>query len=139
MAEYTTNYNLKKPDQNEFYNIDDFNGNADIIDEALKNLSDGIGQAIDTNIKQVKVVSVPASGWSASAPYMQTLVVNGMTAGDSPVISPHIDATATAAQEKTIKKCFSCLSAAETQTGAIQLTCIGKKPEADFSINIKGA
>lgn len=36
MPNYTTNYNLKKPLQEEFYNVDDFNGNADIIDEELK-------------------------------------------------------------------------------------------------------
>lgn len=35
MADYTENYNLKKPDDTNFYNIQDFNGNADIIDAAL--------------------------------------------------------------------------------------------------------
>ena len=38
MPNYTTNYNLKKPLQEEFYNIDDHNGNMDIIDEKLKEL-----------------------------------------------------------------------------------------------------
>lgn len=33
MATYTSKLNLKKPAQNDFYNIDDFNGNADKIDE----------------------------------------------------------------------------------------------------------
>lgn len=32
---YTTNYNLVKPGQDDFYNVDDFNSNADKIDEAL--------------------------------------------------------------------------------------------------------
>lgn len=40
MPNYTTNYNLKKPLQTENYNVDDFNGNADIIDTALKNIDD---------------------------------------------------------------------------------------------------
>ena len=31
----TTNLKLKKPDQNDFYNIDDFNNNSDIIDEEI--------------------------------------------------------------------------------------------------------
>lgn len=35
MPNYTTNYNLKKPLQEEFYNVDDFNGNADIVDTEL--------------------------------------------------------------------------------------------------------
>lgn len=32
MATYTTNYNLKKPAQDDVYSIEDFNGNMDIID-----------------------------------------------------------------------------------------------------------
>lgn len=40
MAEYTENYNLKKPTQNEFYDVGDFNGNADLIDAAMKDLED---------------------------------------------------------------------------------------------------
>lgn len=40
---HTTNYNLKKPLQSEYYNVDDFNDNADIIDAALKSHSDKIG------------------------------------------------------------------------------------------------
>lgn len=35
MADYTTNYNLKKPADTDFYNVADFNSNADIVDTAL--------------------------------------------------------------------------------------------------------
>lgn len=35
MASYTPNYNLKKPTQDDFFDVDDFNGNSDIIDTAL--------------------------------------------------------------------------------------------------------
>lgn len=38
MALYTPNYNLKKPAQSDFYNVDDFNGNADILDVKLKEI-----------------------------------------------------------------------------------------------------
>ena len=40
MATKTPNYNLTKPDQNDFYNVQDFNGNNEIIDAELKRLSD---------------------------------------------------------------------------------------------------
>lgn len=33
---YTENYNLKKPAQGDFYDVNDFNGNVDIIDAELK-------------------------------------------------------------------------------------------------------
>jgi len=35
MAEFTTNYNLEKPAQNEFYNVEVQNQNMDKIDAAL--------------------------------------------------------------------------------------------------------
>lgn len=40
MATNTPNYNLKKPAPSDFYNIADFNGNADIIDAQLKSIND---------------------------------------------------------------------------------------------------
>lgn len=45
MATFTQNYNLKKPDQQDFYNVEDFNNNADIIDEQLKEMANGLGSA----------------------------------------------------------------------------------------------
>lgn len=54
MADYTENYNLKKPDRTDFYSVQDFNDNADIIDAALddklnkdfSNISSGAGGAV---------------------------------------------------------------------------------------------
>ena len=40
MADKTTNYNLIKPTPDEFYDIEVFNENADIIDAELKKLND---------------------------------------------------------------------------------------------------
>lgn len=37
---YTTNFNLKKPEQTDFYNVDDFNENYEAIDAELKNRKD---------------------------------------------------------------------------------------------------
>ena len=45
MSTKTTNYELVKPEQSDFYNVDDFNGNMDIIDELLKKREDGAGTA----------------------------------------------------------------------------------------------
>lgn len=38
MAGYTEKYKLIKPSEDDFYNIADFNGNMDLIDNALKNM-----------------------------------------------------------------------------------------------------
>lgn len=40
MANFTENYNLEKPNEDEKYNINVFNSNADIIDNALANKLD---------------------------------------------------------------------------------------------------
>lgn len=45
MPNYTTNYNLEKPLHEEFYNVDVFNGNADIIDGELKKNANNLSQA----------------------------------------------------------------------------------------------
>ena len=130
--EYTENLNLKKPGQDDFYNVEDFNENAEIIDSALA------GKAELANVQRVIRVSIPLSGWSSSAPYSQTVSVAGITESDTPVITPNITIDTTAEQEKIIKKRFSCISMATTGTGTISLVCKGKKPDGDFSINVKG-
>ena len=49
MPKYTTHYKLKKPLQEEFYNIDDHNENMDIIDNKLKELSEDSGVIIGSD------------------------------------------------------------------------------------------
>jgi len=43
----TTNYNLKKPDGDEFFNIDDANNNMDLIDTTIKSVSDAVATKVD--------------------------------------------------------------------------------------------
>ncbi|MGN6713436.1 MAG: hypothetical protein ACTHKA_17620, partial [Anaerocolumna jejuensis] len=38
--EQTTNYNLKKPAPEDFYSVEDFNGNMDILDAEIKEAQD---------------------------------------------------------------------------------------------------
>lgn len=56
MANFTSNYNLKKPLPEEFYNIEDHNGNMDIIDAQLKQLSDNGGSVKSVNGQTGNVV-----------------------------------------------------------------------------------
>lgn len=52
MAKYTSNYNLKKPSSEDFYNVEDQNGNMDIIDQELKRLNED-NQYTDQKISSV--------------------------------------------------------------------------------------
>lgn len=45
--EITTNYGLKKPGQDEFYNVDDFNGNMDVLDEELKKCNEALNAPME--------------------------------------------------------------------------------------------
>jgi hypothetical protein len=49
MPNYTTHYNLIKPLQEDFYNVDDFNANADSIDAALHAGVNAIGGKMDAS------------------------------------------------------------------------------------------
>lgn len=50
--EYTTNLNLKKPDVNEYYNIEQNNENMDLIDEAVGELNSQVGTETLTTTAQ---------------------------------------------------------------------------------------
>ena len=69
MAEYTENYNLKKPAQEDFYNVDDFNNNADIIDSQLKAVSDKATSAL------------PYSSYTAADILNKLKTVDGVNSG----------------------------------------------------------
>lgn len=60
MADYTENYNLKKPDDTNFYNIQDFNGNADIIDAALND-------KLEKDFSNISTGAIPVSNGGTGA------------------------------------------------------------------------
>ncbi|WP_432406732.1 hypothetical protein [Wukongibacter sp. M2B1] len=51
MANYTTNYNLKKPLETEKYNVEDQNGNMDILDGEIKRLDDKTDDLMSQTVK----------------------------------------------------------------------------------------
>ena len=56
MAKYTENFNLIKPEDDEYYDVTDFNENMDIIDEALAESTGGadkIGEPEDSVLSTV--------------------------------------------------------------------------------------
>ena len=115
MAEYTQNYNLKKPAEDDFYNVKDFNDNADIIDQALKAHDDALAtketpagaqakvDAVQSNLDSHKAENATLSAlghvkhgiinvtldttWSGtSAPFSKTVTVSGILSTDTPII-----------------------------------------------------
>ena len=61
MPNYTSSLKLEKPLQNEHYNVDVFNGNADILDNAIKEVNtriDNIGAQVDGLELKAEKVSI---------------------------------------------------------------------------------
>lgn len=70
MAKYTTKYKLKKPEPDDFYNVQDQNGNMDIIEEALTEKSD-VGHtqpasSITAGVLPADVVAAAGTDYSIS-------------------------------------------------------------------------
>lgn len=129
----TAIYKLKKPEGTDVVNVDDFNGNADILDRELKKVNDRVDV-----VKGTKAIALPASGWSGTAPYTQTVSVAGVTAEDAPVIGILIAEGTTAANVKLQNKAWACVDRAVTGAGTITFYCYNKKPGNDFTVNVKG-
>lgn len=53
MATYTSNLNLKKPNSEDFYNIADFNGNADILDTEVSKKVDKVTGGTEGNFAKL--------------------------------------------------------------------------------------
>lgn len=73
MATTTTNYGLKKPSSSDFYNIGDFNGNADIIDAQMKTNADAAQNATQIGTQAASI----ANGLKTKAIYTLSCTKSG--------------------------------------------------------------
>lgn len=133
MASETTNYKLKKPSDDDFYDVQDFNGNMDLIDKGMKQNAERIERA-----EGGRRINLTVGGWSTAAPYTQLISVENVTAEDIPVIGILIADGTTAANVKLQNKAWGCVDRAVTGDGTITFYCYNKKPAADFSVLVKG-
>jgi len=80
---YTANYNLKKPEGTDIVNIDDLNENANIIDQKLKELEDGVHNAPPDSVDDLAIgtrtpdqTQVPASPGSGTLSQILSWMAN---------------------------------------------------------------
>lgn len=81
--------------------------------------------------------TVPTSGWSSSAPYTQTVSVEGMLECYNVSYAPDVTEETTSANEDLYRKEVAYFSTFETLDGQIKITCKKKKPTADLPLVIK--
>lgn len=70
MSTKTTNYGLTKPAQSDFYNVDDFNDNADILDAEMKKRQDAI-KAMQDVLGDTSIAGLVTPTLTALAKYLQ--------------------------------------------------------------------
>jgi len=71
---YTANYNLKKPEGTDIVNIDDLNDNADILDQKLKELENGVNNAPPNSVNDAAIGSrTPDQSQAPASPGTGTL------------------------------------------------------------------
>lgn len=102
-----------------------------LMSAADKKKLDGIASGATSN-KSVKVV-FPASGWSSSAPYTQTVTVPGITTNDN-LGAPEIESTGNASTDRTNLTNLSFISGGVTGSGSITLYCYDGKPTGDLTL-----
>lgn len=79
--------------------------------------------------------TLPASGWSSSAPYTQTVTVAGVLATDAPHVSPVYSDTLATAQAQ--KEAWEAVSKAVAAAGGITFSCFEDKPTTDIPIQVE--
>jgi hypothetical protein len=78
-------------------------------------------------------VTIQSSGWSATAPYTNTVTVSGMTAAMN--VEYALDPTATT---EAVAEAYGYISSMETQAGQVVFKCNADKPTVNIPIVLKG-
>lgn len=80
-------------------------------------------------------VVLPASGWSDSAPYTQTVTVASISADNMPIVD--LKYSDTEDNWESEEKAFACLTKIVTGDGSITAICRKEKPAVDFTIQMR--
>ena len=150
MATETTNYGLKKPDQEEYYNVDDFNGNFDIIDKAISDIAKDPtqGQALEEVKKEIEAlksgksnkpktlnVTIPHTAWTGSkAPYTATITVDALTGATTEYVEVFVPFEATAQQKTAWAE--AGVASGDNKAKQLILEALGDKPGIDIPITL---
>lgn len=86
-------------------------------------------------LKTALTAVVPASGWSTSAPYTQTVAVAGLTAEMHPVAD--VVLSGTQATDEAALAAWGCVQYMVCGAGTLTLTCYSAAPKTDFSVLLK--
>jgi len=128
----TVNYELTKPEENEYYDVEVPNGNMDIIDTKMKEVEDKANAAAAKST--LATAPLPASGWTGTeSPYSITVTVAGAKPEPTRIeVQPTTDATA--AQWAAWRAAL--IRGGGQGTDSLTLLADGDKPEIDIPIAV---
>ena len=90
---------------------------------------------IGAELTQIVQATLTAAGWSANAPYTQTVAVAGVTAGKSPYITPVYSGVADA--DIALREACAAVSYAKPGSGTITFVCLEDKPQTNIPVQVE--
>lgn len=97
--------------------------------------------AIEDSIEELSTPlfgTFTAAGWSASAPYSQTISVSGMTADSYPGWDINPPSGASAASLESLMEARNCITYIATAANAVTAVCASDKPAVNLPVFFKG-
>lgn len=118
--------------------------NAGTVAQKLQSLTDekadaaAVQQAISQKASTAGYTAVLSSaGWSAAAPYSQTVSVAGLLATDDPLVDVSLNGADTAQAGKARTDAWTFVGRVETGNGTLTAYCYEEKPMVDLPVIIK--
>lgn len=95
--------------------------------------------AVDVDNLKYMLVSLPASGWSSSAPYTQTVSVSGMTADWVPGVPTAVLGSSVAVSALlAATEALGCIKMITSAAGTLTFTAPEDKPSASLTLRVPG-
>ena len=90
---------------------------------------------IGAELTQIVQATLTAAGWSANAPYTQTVAVAGVTAGSPPYITPVYSGVTDA--DIALREACAAVSYAKPGSGTITFVCLEDKPQTNIPVQVE--
>lgn len=107
------------------------------IEQLIADLA-GEGYLLVSDARNVDEITLSVDGWTGdTAPFEQTVAVDGMNEADRPDFGLIYPAGCTRAQQKAINKAAGYIYDIETKTGSVTVRCT-QKPITEITLGLKG-